>query len=129
ICSSNGRSGYKACLERQLRMRVEEIEPTLEFRGDFDAARLRLPLKVKLGGKGRSATRLVVPNEQTLAGVGGRSLQCQKATSVLLIAIMTCFTRPLGDASDPFNWLPNRSNLVMPSARIILVTDRALLRA
>jgi hypothetical protein len=34
-------------------------------------------LWVKLGGKGTSATRLVVPNEQTLAGVGGRSLQCQ----------------------------------------------------
>src|SRR6266568_3215609 len=33
-------------------------------------------LWVKLGGKGRSATRLVVPNEQTLAGVSGRSLQC-----------------------------------------------------
>src|SRR5216684_3130395 len=32
----------------------------------------------KLGGKGRSATRLVVPNEQTLVGVGGRSLQCQQ---------------------------------------------------
>src|SRR6266568_8016514 len=32
-------------------MRVEEIEPTLEFRGDFDAARLRLPL---MGWSGRA---------------------------------------------------------------------------
>src|SRR6266700_1021711 len=35
-------------------------------------------LWVKLGGKGTSAARLVVPNEETLAGVGGRSLQCQQ---------------------------------------------------
>ena|SRR6266700_8124042 len=33
----------------------------------------RCPVGVKLGGKGTSATRLVVPNEQTLAGVGRRS--------------------------------------------------------
>src|SRR6266849_4400219 len=36
---------------------------------------------VKLGGEGTTATRLVVPNEQTLAGVGGRSLQCHEPTS------------------------------------------------
>jgi hypothetical protein len=41
----------------------------------------RVQLRVKLGGKGRFATRPVVPDEQTLAGVGGRSLQCQKQTS------------------------------------------------
>src|SRR2546430_1291343 len=40
----------------------------------------RGPKWVKLGGKRRSATRLVVPDEQTLAGVGGRPVQCQKAT-------------------------------------------------
>ena len=34
----------------------------------------------KLGGKGTSSARLVAPNEQTLAGVGGRSLQCQLLT-------------------------------------------------
>src|SRR6266702_3049868 len=38
------------------------------------------PDRVKLDGKGTSATRLVVPDEQTLVGVGGRSLQCQEET-------------------------------------------------
>jgi hypothetical protein len=33
-------------------------------------------LGVKLGGKGTSAIRLIVPNEQALVGVVGRSLQC-----------------------------------------------------
>ena len=33
--------------------------------------------------QGQSATRLVVPNEQTLIGVGGRSLQCQLQTHAL----------------------------------------------
>jgi hypothetical protein len=36
------------------------------------------PLRVKLGGKGRSATRLVVPNEQALAGVGGSSFSATR---------------------------------------------------
>jgi hypothetical protein len=54
---------------------------------------------------------------------------CHKPTNVLLIAIMTCSPRPLGDASDRFNWLLNRCNLVMPSAGIILITDHPLLRA
>jgi hypothetical protein len=45
--------------------------------------KLARPTWVKLGGKGRSATRLVVPNEQTLAGVGGRFLQCQFETHAL----------------------------------------------
>jgi hypothetical protein len=38
-------------------------------------------LWVELGGKGTSATRLVVPDQPTLAGVGGRSLQCRTRTS------------------------------------------------
>jgi len=45
--------------------------------------RTACPSRVKLGGQGRSATRLVVPNKQTSAGVGGRSLQCQQETHAL----------------------------------------------
>ena len=46
----------------------------------FDADQTQCRRWVKIGGKGTSAIRLVVPNEQTLVGVGGRSLQCQLRT-------------------------------------------------
>jgi hypothetical protein len=41
-----------------------------------DEMRSEHPYRVKLGGKGMSATDLVVPNDRTSVGVGGRSLQC-----------------------------------------------------
>jgi hypothetical protein len=37
-------------------------------------------VRVKLGGKGTSATRLVVPNEQTLAGVGEGPFSAKRQT-------------------------------------------------
>ena len=64
----------------------------LPFGGEW--RRTGCPSWVKLGGKGRSATRLVVLNEQTLAGVGGLAAIINATIgAVVLLVIIGFFKR------------------------------------
>ena len=59
---------------------MEEIEPTLEFRGDFDATSATSAKGVKLGGKGTFSTRPIMPNDRTLPVLTASSGMCQELT-------------------------------------------------